>query len=107
MAVLATMAPARAMNFVGGRWVESKGRRSAERRNPANSDDLIGIIPLSTREETRAVVDVAAKALPGWRSTPAPVRAKVLARACQIMTERKDELAHMLTREEGKSVSDA
>jgi len=95
------------MNFVNGRWVESQGRRTAERRNPANSDDLIGVIGLSTREETRAVVDAAVQALPAWRSTPPPVRAKVLARACQIMSERKDQLARMLTREEGKSLSDS
>jgi len=95
------------MNFVNGRWVEPKGGRSVERRNPANHDDLVGVVTLSTREETRAAIAAAEKAFPAWRATPPPVRGKIIARAAQIMTERQDELARMLTREEGKTLSES
>jgi alpha-ketoglutaric semialdehyde dehydrogenase len=100
-------APTRSMNFVNGKWVESAGTRHAERRNPANLEDVIGIVALSTAEETRAAIQKAAAAFPAWRSTPAPVRGRIIARAGQIMMQRKDELARILTREEGKTLSDA
>ena len=107
MSVLAEPTLARARNFVNGRWAESKGSRSVERRNPANLDEVVGIITLSTREETRAAVAAAVAALPAWRDTPPPVRGRILARAMQIMIERTDELARVLTREEGKTISES
>jgi acyl-CoA reductase-like NAD-dependent aldehyde dehydrogenase len=107
MAVVAQTLTTRSMNFVNGKWVESRGTRQMERRNPANSDDLVGVITLSTREETRAAIEAAQAAFPAWRSTPAPARGKIIARACQIMTERKEQLTRMLTREEGKSLTDS
>src|SRR5712692_1596987 len=107
MNALAQVVPARSMNFVNGNWVESTSTRLVERRNPANFDDVVGMVNLSTREETRAAVQTAAAAFPAWRSTPAPVRGRIIGRAAQIMTQRKDELGRMLTREEGKTLSDS
>ncbi len=107
MAMIAETAVARAMNFVNGRWVESSGSRKVERRNPANRDDLVGVVSLSTREETRAAIQAAALAFPGWRATPAPARGRVIARVAQIMSERQAELARVLTREEGKTLNES
>ena len=107
MNALAQVVPARSMNFVKGNWVESTSSRLVERRNPANFDDVVGMVNLSTREETRAAVQTAAAAFPAWRSTPVPVRGRIIGRAAQIMTQRKDELGCMLTREEGKTLSDS
>ena len=107
MNALAQVVPARSMNFVNGNWVESTSSRLVERRNPANFDDVVGLVNLSNREETRATVQAAAAALPAWRNTPAPVRGRIIGRAAQIMTQRKDELGRMLTREEGKTLSDS
>src|SRR6266849_9875989 len=59
-------------NFINGRWVESRATRTAERRNPANLDEVVAVTPLSTREETRGAIDAARKAFPAWRDTPAP-----------------------------------
>ncbi len=107
MAVITQPAVARGMNFVNGRWVESASGRTAERRNPGNLDDLLGIVPLSTREETRAAAQVAVEAFPAWRDTPAPVRGRVIAKAAEIMIRRRDELGRILTREEGKTLSES
>ena len=107
MTVVAQVSANKAMNFVNGQWVEPSGKRQVERRNPANLYEIIGVVPLSTREETRDAVQAAAAALPEWRGTPAPLRGNILARAAQILTERKDSIARLLTREEGKSLSDA
>jgi len=98
---------ARARNFVNGRWVEPAGQRRVERRNPADRDDLLGVVPLSTRQETQAAIQAAAAAFPAWRATPAPARGRVIARVAQIMTERQAELGRLLTREEGKTLNES
>src|SRR6266404_5227813 len=107
MAVLAEQAVSRAQNLINGKWTEPSGKKTVERRNPANSDDVVGVIPLSTREETRAAVDVAQKAFAGWRATPPPLRGKILAKVCQVMTEQMEQLAAILTREEGKTLNES
>lgn len=94
-------------NYVDGEWVESRSGKTLERRNPANHDDLLGLVPLSSRKEIHQAVDAARRACPAWRDTPPPVRGKHVMRAAQIMAEEKEELARLLTREEGKTVSEA
>ena len=94
-------------NFINGRWVESSATKSSERRNPANLDEIIGFAPLSTREETREAIAAARAAFPAWRDTPAPVRSRVLAKAAMLMEQQKDEIARLMTREEGKALKDA
>ena len=94
-------------NFINGKWVESKATRTSERRNPANLDEVVGLVPLSPREETRDAVAAAKAAFPAWRDTPAPVRGRIIAKAAILMEQQKDELARILTREEGKTFKDA
>ncbi|HEX2712197.1 MAG TPA: aldehyde dehydrogenase family protein [Candidatus Acidoferrales bacterium] len=94
-------------NFINGRWVESRSTRTVERRNPANLDDLIGIAPLSTREETREAIAAARAAFEAWRDTPAPVRGRVIAKAALLMEHHKEDLGRILTREEGKTLKDS
>jgi acyl-CoA reductase-like NAD-dependent aldehyde dehydrogenase len=93
-------------NFINGRWVESKGR-AVERRNPANLDEVVAVVPLSSREEAKEAVAAAKGAFPGWRDTPAPQRGRVLLKAMRLMEEQKEELARLLTREEGKALKDS
>ena len=100
-----TIAPCH--NFVDGRWVDSRAAKFLDRRNPANTDEIVATVPLSTREEMREAIAAARAAFPAWRDTPAPERGKILFRAVRIMDERKDELARTLTREEGKALPDA
>jgi acyl-CoA reductase-like NAD-dependent aldehyde dehydrogenase len=94
-------------NFINGKWVESKATRTSERRNPANLDEVVGLVPLSSREETRAAIAAAKAAFAAWRDTPAPVRGRVIAKAAILMEQQKDELARILTREEGKTFKDS
>ena len=94
-------------NFINGRWVESRSGRTVERRNPANLDELIGLAPLSTREETREAVAAARAAFAAWRETPAPVRGRVIAKAALLMEQQKEQLARILTREEGKTLKES
>jgi alpha-ketoglutaric semialdehyde dehydrogenase len=94
-------------NFIGGEWMPSASGRTLENRNPADSDDLVGIFPESGREDVEAAVAAARKAFPGWRDTPAPRRAEILFAAGEILRRDKEKLARLMTREMGKVVAEA
>ena len=94
-------------NFINGQWVESTSARTVNNINPANTDDVIGTVKQATREEARSAVEAAAAAFPGWRATPAPSRGKIIARAARLLEEHKEELAQILTREEGKTIAES
>ena len=94
-------------NFIGGEWIKSSASKSAPNVNPANTDDVIGDIPLATREEARRAVEAAAEAFAKWRSTPAPTRGRIVAQAAKLLERSKEELAQILTREEGKTIAES
>ena len=94
-------------NFINGKWAESASSKTVNNLNPANTDDVIGTVKQATREEARAAVDAAAEAFHSWRRTPAPTRGKIVAKAARLMEEAKEELAQLLTREEGKTISES
>src|SRR5437868_13252085 len=89
-------------NLIDGRWVPSVSGRVFENRNPANTDDLVGVFQQSTREDVDRAVDAARRAYAEWRLVPAPRRADILVRAAQILVERKEAFARDMTREMGK-----
>ena len=94
-------------NFIGGKWIESASTRTAPNINPANTEDVIGTIRQATRDEARAAVDAAAGAFRGWRSTPAPARGRIVAKAARLLEENKEEVAQLLTQEEGKTIAES
>ena len=94
-------------NFIGGQWKRSTSARVVENINPANTDDVLGHIPLATREEARAAVEAASQAFRDWRMMPAPERGRIIARAARLMEDDKENLASLLTHEEGKTISEA
>ncbi|HXM50548.1 MAG TPA: aldehyde dehydrogenase family protein, partial [Pyrinomonadaceae bacterium] len=94
-------------NFIGGEWIDSSSSRTVNNTNPANTDDVIGTVRQATREEARGAVDAASEAFQSWRKTPAPTRGKIVAKAARLMEEAKEELAQILTREEGKTLSES
>ena len=76
-------------NFINGKWVESNSTKTVKNINPANTDDVIGEVVQATREEARAAVDAAAEAFHGWRSTPAPTRGNIVAKAARLWKKRR------------------
>src|ERR671927_1719019 len=94
-------------NFINGKWTESSSSKTVKNINPANTDDVIGTNRQATREEARAAVEAAAEAFEGWRRTPAPQRGKIVAKAARLMEAAKEELAQLLTREEGKTIGES
>src|SRR5215216_5127345 len=94
-------------NFVKGEWVESSSQKTTENVNPADTEDVLGTVRLSTREEARGAVEAAAEAFRGWRSTPAPARGRIVARFARLLEREKESVAALLTREEGKTLSES
>jgi len=64
-------------NFIGGQWRDSRGGRVQD-LNPADVHDVVAEAPSSTAEEAAEACEAAARAFPGWRHTPAPVRGQIL-----------------------------
>ena len=93
-------------NFIDGRWVPSSSGQTFENRNPANTDDLIGLFQTSTRADVEAALDAAERAYRTWRLVPAPKRAELLFRAAQLLVERKEAFARDMTREMGKVLNE-
>jgi aldehyde dehydrogenase (NAD+) len=89
-------------NFIDGSWVPSVSGDVFENRNPANTDDLIGVFQKSTRGDVERAIEAARRAYVQWRLVPAPRRAELLFRAAQMLADRKDTLARDMTREMGK-----
>lgn len=94
-------------NFINGKWLTSDSGKSVHNINPGNIDDIIGDIPLATRAEARLAVESAADAFHTWRSTPAPTRGRIVAMAARLLEDNKEDLAQMLTREEGKTIAES
>jgi aldehyde dehydrogenase (NAD+) len=89
-------------NFIDGAWVPSVSGAVFENRNPANTDDLVGVFQKSTAADVARALDAARTAYERWRLVPAPKRAELLFRAAQLLADRKEALARDMTREMGK-----
>ncbi len=94
-------------NFINGEWVEARSGKALENRNPANSDELIGMFCASTEEDANTAVEAAKEAYKKWRLVPAPKRAEILFRAAELLVKRKEDLARDMTREMGKVLAEA
>src|ERR1700674_5764215 len=94
-------------NLIGGASRASAAGRTFESRNPAHKDDVVGVFPRSDSADVDAAVKVARNAFEGWRRTPWPARAAIILRAAELLEERKEELARLMTREMGKVLTEA
>jgi aldehyde dehydrogenase (NAD+) len=89
-------------NYIDGEWAPSASGEVFENRNPANTDDLIGVFQKSTPQDVDRAIDAARRAYERWRLVPAPRRAEIVYRAAQILVARKEPFAREMTREMGK-----
>ncbi|MGG3989147.1 methylmalonate-semialdehyde dehydrogenase [Bacillus smithii] len=93
-------------NFINGEWIESKTTEYEDVYNPATKE-VIGQVPLSTKEEVYEAIEVANKAFREWKNVPVSRRARILFNFQQLLTKHKEELARIITIENGKSFSEA
>ena len=94
-------------SFVAGSWFHPESERQTRNVNPADLTDVISEYPSASAADTERAIEAASEAYDGWRRTPAPERGRVLWRAVEIARDRIEELAQMLTREEGKIIAEA
>ena len=92
--------------LIGGSWIDATGGARFDVTDPATGNK-VGSMPNGTEADVKAAIDAAAAALPGWRSTPALQRARILRKAADIMRERADEIATTMTSEQGKALAEA
>jgi len=92
-------------NYINGEWVTSS--KTFESRNPANTDEVIGVFSKATAADMEAAAKAAEAALPGWASMPAPTRGNILYKAADILEKKFDQLGAEMTREEGKTLPEA
>lgn len=94
------------LNYIGGRWVEGAVGGFIPDLDPA-SGDVVAQVTQVGAADVQAAVAAAQAAFPGWRATPAPRRGETLYRLAELLRERKESLAQLLTREMGKVIAEA
>ncbi len=90
----------------GGRWQASATGATFEVTNPADGT-LLATVPSLSLDETREAIEFAANAMKSWQVVPAPDRSRLLRRWFDLMTENAEDLAAILTAEQGKPLGEA
>lgn len=96
----------RAAAFVGGEWVKTTAHGTYSLRNPADNALLVEL-PRFKEAETTHAIELAHEAFLSWRKTTAKHRSEVLRRWYELMVQHKDDLATLITLEEGKPLAEA
>jgi malonate-semialdehyde dehydrogenase (acetylating)/methylmalonate-semialdehyde dehydrogenase len=92
--------------LINGKWVTSSSPRTSDVFNPSTGQ-VIARVPLATAAEVDQAVRAAADALPAWAATPVVERCRVLFRFRELLNQRFEELARLVTREHGKTLVEA
>jgi succinate-semialdehyde dehydrogenase/glutarate-semialdehyde dehydrogenase len=96
----------REANLIDGQWVQADSGRTIEVRNPANGE-LVGVVPAAGTAETRRAIEAAYKAQKAWRKLTAKERQKPLRRLFDLMMENQEDLAVIMTAEQGKPLTES
>jgi succinate-semialdehyde dehydrogenase/glutarate-semialdehyde dehydrogenase len=92
--------------YIDGEWCDANGGATVEVRNPATGDKL-GTVPHMGADETRRAIDAANAAWPAWRKKTARERATILRKWSDLMLENADDLALLMTVEQGKPLAES
>jgi succinate-semialdehyde dehydrogenase/glutarate-semialdehyde dehydrogenase len=96
----------REANLIGGAWVQADSGRMLDVRNPANGE-VVGRVPAMSAVETRRAIDAAFVAQKAWRKLTAKERQKPLRRLFDLMMENQEDLAVIMTAEQGKPLAES
>ncbi|HXA30833.1 MAG TPA: aldehyde dehydrogenase family protein, partial [Acidimicrobiales bacterium] len=89
------------MLFIDGKWLEAASGQRFDAVNPATGE-ILGQAADGNAEDTGAAIDAASAAFPEWSARTAYARAELLNKAHGLMLERQEDLARIMTREQGK-----
>ena len=96
----------RTQSYIDGEWVEADSEQRFDVDNPADGS-IVGSVPECGADETRRAIDAANAALPAWRALTAKQRSNLLRRWYDLMLLNADDLALILTTEQGKPLAEA
>ncbi|MGH8327823.1 MAG: aldehyde dehydrogenase family protein, partial [Steroidobacteraceae bacterium] len=92
--------------YIAGRWVGADDGATLEVRNPATGE-VIGTVPRASAAEARRAVEAASEAFPAWARKTAKERSVLLRRWFELMLAHQDDLATLMTAEQGKPLAEA
>jgi succinate-semialdehyde dehydrogenase/glutarate-semialdehyde dehydrogenase len=92
--------------YLNGAWVDADGGATINVDNPATGD-ILGTVPKMGAAETRRAIDAAEAALPAWRAKTAKERAQILRRWFELMMANQEDLAILMTAEQGKPLAES
>ncbi|MDQ2702226.1 MAG: NAD-dependent succinate-semialdehyde dehydrogenase [Pseudomonadota bacterium] len=92
--------------FIGGEWRDADGAGTCDVDNPATGNRL-GTVPDMGAAETNAAIEAASAAFPAWAARTAQERATVLRRMHALMMEHQEDLARLMTAEQGKPLAES
>lgn len=92
--------------FIDGMWVDADNAQTIKVNNPATGE-ILGSVPKMGAAETRRAIEAADNALPAWRALTAKERANKLRRWFELIIENQDDLARLMTLEQGKPLAEA
>ena len=96
----------RELCFIGGGWCAADNGATLEVKNPASAQ-LLGSIPNMGAAETRRAIAAASAALPAWKARTAKDRALIMRRWFDLMIEHQEDLATLMTAEQGKPFAES
>ena len=92
--------------YINGVWLDADGGQTIQVNNPA-TNEIIGTVPKMGAVETRRAIEAAEQALPAWRALTAKDRCNRLRRWFELLIENQDDLARLMTMEQGKPLAEA
>ena len=94
-------------SYINGKWIQPNSKEIVKNINPADTNDVIAEFPAAQADDAVRAIEAAKAAFPEWKRMPGPERGRVLWRAANIARARADEIAKVMTREEGKLFKEA
>jgi aldehyde dehydrogenase (NAD+) len=91
-------------NYINGEWVDGP---TFENRNPANTDEVVGLFVKGSGDDVHRAADAAQAAFAGWANMPGPARGALLFKVADILEKKFDQLGEEMCREEGKTLPEA
>jgi succinate-semialdehyde dehydrogenase / glutarate-semialdehyde dehydrogenase len=92
--------------YVDGAWVDADGKGTIPVNNPADNS-ILGTVPKMGAEETRRAIEAADRALPEWRARTGKERAAILRRWYELLMQNQEDLAQLMTAEQGKPLTES
>jgi succinate-semialdehyde dehydrogenase/glutarate-semialdehyde dehydrogenase len=96
----------RQANYINGKWVQADSGKTLVVKNPATGE-VVGEVPAMSTAETRRAIEAAHAAQPAWRALTAKERASVLRKLFELLLANTDDLATIMTAEQGKPLAES